>query len=122
MILNIIAGFLSGIIGSMGMGGGGILLVYLSLFTNTKQIKAGGINLIFFIPIALISVIIYTIKKQINWKTTLLISASGILGAFLGVLISGKIGNKYLSKIFGIFVLILGIVELLKKEKSKLSV
>ena len=47
-IVPIIAGFLSGLIGSMGFGGGGVLIIYLVIFTNTPQIVAQGINLIFF--------------------------------------------------------------------------
>lgn len=117
-MIDIIAGFLSGIIGSMGMGGGGILLIYLSVFKDTKQLKAGGINLIFFIPIAVLSLIIYTVKKQIKWKITAIISAVGILGAFLGTTLAGVIGNKWLGKIFGIFILLLGIIELIRPQKN----
>ncbi len=118
MIMNIIAGFLSGIIGSMGMGGGGILLIYLSVFKNVNQLKAGGINLIFFIPIAILSLIIYTVKKQIKWQTTILISVSGVAGALLGTYLATVIGNKWLGKIFGGFILLLGIIELFRKTKG----
>ena len=48
-ISALLAGLFSGILGSMGLGGGGILIIYLSLFTATEQLKAQGINLIFFI-------------------------------------------------------------------------
>ena len=36
----LLAGLLSGIIGGMGMGGGAVLIIYLSLFTDTPQLKA----------------------------------------------------------------------------------
>ena len=49
MIWDIIAGLLSGIIGAMGLGGGAVLLIYLSLIKGTDQLKAQGINLLFFI-------------------------------------------------------------------------
>ena len=67
-ISALLAGLFSGILGSMGLGGGAILVIYLSLFTNTEQLRAQGINLLFFIPIALISVIIYSKAKKIKWK------------------------------------------------------
>lgn len=119
MIVNIIAGLLSGLIGSMGMGGGAVLMIYLAVFTDTKQITAGGINLLFFIPIAVTSVIIYTIKKQIDWKTVLSVSSLGIVGAVIGTFFANKIGDLWLSKIFGGFVLVLGILELFKKSAKK---
>ena len=55
-IIKIIAGLLSGIIGGMGLGGGAVLLIYLKLFENLNQIKAQGINLLFFIPIAAVAI------------------------------------------------------------------
>ena len=67
-ITALLAGLFSGIIGGMGMGGGAVLIIYLSLFTDTPQIKAQGINLLFFIPIGLTALIIYAFKKQIKWK------------------------------------------------------
>ena len=50
-ISALLAGLFSGILGSMGLGGGAVLVIYLSLFTNTKQLSAQGINLIFFITL-----------------------------------------------------------------------
>ena len=41
-----IVGFIAAVISAMGMGGGGILLIYLSAITNTPQLKAQGINLL----------------------------------------------------------------------------
>lgn len=121
-MIEIIAGFLSGIIGSMGLGGGAVLLIYLSLFKNTDQLAAQGINLLFFIPIGLLSVIIFAIKKQIKWKTVLFLSGSGLVGAAVGVWLSGFIGSDVISKIFG-GVLVLaggfGIINALKKKKAE---
>ena len=49
----LLAGLFSGIIGAMGLGGGAVLIIYLSVFTDMPQLEAQGINLIFFIPIAI---------------------------------------------------------------------
>jgi hypothetical protein len=70
--LVILAGFLSGLIGAMGLGGGAVLIIYLAVFTKTEQLTAQGINLLFFIPVGLLAVIIYALKGQIRWKTVLL--------------------------------------------------
>ena len=47
-IASLIAGFVS----ALGLGGGGILVLYLTLFLGMEQMQAGGINLIFFLPLA----------------------------------------------------------------------
>ncbi len=112
----LLAGLLSGIAGSMGLGGGGVLIIYLSLFTSVDRLRAGGINLLFFIPIALLSVIIYGIKKEIKWKTVLWFSLFGLIGAALGIWLTEFIGSKYLGKLFGGFLLLLGVSEFFKKD------
>lgn len=121
-----IAGLLSGIIGAMGLGGGAVLLIYLTLFKDVGQLKAQGINLLFFIPIATVSVIIYAFKKQIKWKTVLLFSAFGLLGAAAGATVSSLMEGRLLGKLFGGILVIMGIVQAVaamrqKKEKGEES-
>ncbi len=116
-ILALLAGLFSGLIGSMGLGGGAVLIIYLSVFANTKQLKSGGINLLFFIPIALFSVIIYNKKGLIKWKTVIPIAIGGIIGGFIGIFLAEKIGNNLLSKAFGIFLCVLGLKEIITTVK-----
>ena len=111
-IIPIIAGFLSGLIGSMGFGGGGILIIYLVIFTNTQQITAQGINLVFFIPCATLATIIYFIKKQINFKPILPVISGGIIGALIAGLLLKNLYSDFLSKIFACFLIITGLFNL----------
>ena len=60
--------FLTGIFASMGLGGGMVLIVYLTVFAGFSQIAAQGINLVFFIPIAIISLVLHTKNKLVEWK------------------------------------------------------
>ncbi len=120
-IYALLAGLFSGIIGGMGMGGGAVLIIYLSLFTDTPQLKAQGINLLFFIPIGLTALIIYAFKKQIKWKTVLPLSAYGVLGAIFGVMLTNALGNTYTSKIFGAWLLIMGIKEIFSKNRKSVE-
>ncbi len=115
------AGFLSGLIGSMGFGGGGVLIIYLSLILSTEQLKAQGINLLFFIPCAFLSVVIYSFKKQIKFREILPVILGGTAGAIPAGFILKNIETAYLSKIFAVFLIYMGISSLikLKKEKSK---
>lgn len=116
-ISALLAGLFSGILGSMGLGGGGILILYLSLFTETKQLTAQGINLLFFIPIGLLSVIIYGAKKQIKWKTVPKIAFWGIIGSIVGIYLSSFLGGNITRKIFGGLLIIMGLIEIFKKTK-----
>ncbi|MBQ4119397.1 MAG: TSUP family transporter [Clostridia bacterium] len=116
-ISALLAGLFSGILGSMGLGGGGVLIIYLSLFTNTKQLTSQGINLLFFVPIGILSIIIYSIKKQIKWKTTIKIAIFGIIGAIIGILLADVLGGGITRKLFAGLLIIMGIGEIFKKSK-----
>jgi len=117
-----LAGLLSGMAGAMGLGGGGVLLIYLTVFAGTEQLSAQGINLIFFIPIAILSLIIYAKNKQITWSVVIKTALGGLAGAFAGSFLAGYIGGELLSKLFACMLAILGIYEFfapIKNEKGK---
>ncbi len=120
--ISIIAGFLSGIIGSMGFGGGGVLIIYLAVFMNIPQLKAQGINLLFFIPCATLAIIIYSIKRQIKYRMIYPVIIGGMLGATLASFILKFIKTKYLSMIFGAFLITMGFVSIIKILKRKNAV
>ncbi len=102
----------------MGLGGGGILLIYLTVFANIPQLKAQGINLLFFLPVGLIAIIIYSFKHLIEWKTVLKMWLGGVLGVGLGVLLAKTIETDLLSKIFAIFLIVFGGWQLFAKQKN----
>lgn len=110
------AGFGAGILGSMGLGGGGILIIYLSLFSKLEQMNAQGINLIFFVSIALISVIFFSFKNLIDWKFIFPAVLLGIPGTFIGFHLSSNIDAQVLSKIFSVFLICIGIYQLFPKK------
>ncbi len=102
----------------MGLGGGAVLIIYLTVFTDTVQLKAQGINLLFFIPIAVCAVIIYARQKKINFKTVIPIAIGGIVGAFFGIFLANSTGNDILSKAFGAGLCIMGAKELIQSLKK----
>lgn len=118
-ITVIIAGFLSGTIGAMGLGGGGVLLIYLTVFAQTEQLKAQGINLLFFLPVGLIAIIIYSIKHLIGWKTVLKMWLGGVVGASGGFLLARAINTDWLGKIFALFLIVFGAWQLLALKKAR---
>ena len=120
-LVKSIVGFLAAVISAMGMGGGGILLIYLSAFTSTPQLKAQGINLIYFIPIAIVSLIFHIKNGFIKKKESLFMILSATPAAALGAFLSGNIDQDILRKGLALFLLFLGLKEIItsfrKKEK-----
>lgn len=116
MILTLI-GFLSGIISGMGIGGGTILIPSLVIFYNLKQQHAQGVNLIVFLPVAIIALITHYKKGNIDFSFAKLIILGGIVGAIIGSILAIRIEPLKLKKYFGFFLLIIGTYELLKKKE-----
>ena len=119
IILNVIIGFLSGIISGMGIGGGAILIPALILISGIEQKLAQGINLLYFIPTAIFALIIHIKNKTVDIKSALIIGISGVVGAVFGTLLALTLESGFLRKGFGVFLCFIGIREIIKGIKAK---
>ena len=63
---EIIIGLIAGIIGGMGMGGGTVLILLLTMFANIEQHVAQGSNVVFFIPTAIAAIFVFIKNKNIH--------------------------------------------------------
>ncbi|MDR2559389.1 MAG: sulfite exporter TauE/SafE family protein [Oscillospiraceae bacterium] len=116
IIWTAVAGFLTGVTASMGLGGGFVLIIYLTVFAGTAQVAAGGINLLFFLPIALISMFIHTKNKLIEWKLVAPICIAGIAGVAGGVLLLSIVDEDVLQKLFAGLLVFVGLREIFHKK------
>ena len=113
MILTLI-GFFAGIIGGMGMGGGTILIPALILFANIDPKMAQSINLLSSIPMTIFALIIHIKNKNVVFSLVIPIAVFGVLGAIFGSFIANYLSSEILKKAFGIFLLIIGCIEIKK--------
>ncbi len=119
MIWLFLVGLISGIISGMGIGGGVILIPALTLIFGFEQKIAQNINLLYFIPTAIIAIFVHSKNKTIEKQGLFKIIIFGIIGAIFGSIIAINLNGGILRKIFGWFLLIMGISEILKKEKGQ---
>lgn len=118
-MMQAVVGALSGIIASMGLGGGFVLLIWLTLHDGMPQRQAQGVNLLFFLPIALISVVMHLRSGLIDKRLVLAMIPGGVAGAVLGALASQMVGNDILRKIYAVFLLFFGLRELFRKSTGR---
>lgn len=124
---EILFGVAAGIVSSLGMGGGTILILLLTVFLNIDQHISQATNLIFFIPTSITAIIINAKNKKINWKESKNIIIFGIIGATLGSMISNQLPSRKLKKIFGIFIGLIALFQIYtshnknKKENNKVK-
>lgn len=124
--MEILIGVISGMITAIGMGGGTILILFLTLFLGISQRTAQATNLVFFIPTAITTIIMNIKNKNIDFKTGINLVIFGVLGSIGGALATSKVDVRNLRKYFGIFLLCIAIHEIynyyklyIKKEDDK---
>ena len=114
----VLAGVVSGIFGGLGMGGGTLLIPILTIFLNFDQKLAQGINLISFLVMALFSLYIHHKNGYIVTKHIFYIIIPGVLFSVLGAFLMSLTSSKILKIIFGVFLIILSIIEFIKVFKK----
>ena len=112
MIFTVIASFVIAVLSGMGVGGGGLFVVFLALFTETPQLAAQGINLLFFLFSSGSAVCVHLSKRKIFGTAVLIMASFGIIGALAGTALSSIIKQTLLRKIFGVMLVISGILSL----------
>ena len=110
-----IAAFVIALLSGMGVGSGGLLVIYLTFVEKVEQLTAQGINLLFFVFSAASSLLLHITRRQLYAGVILILSICGIIGSLLGSTVAAKLPSHILSKIFGIMLTASGILSLRKK-------
>ena len=96
--MEIVFGIIAGIVAGMGMGGGTILILLLTLFMQLGQHESQGVNLIFYIPTSIVAIFINLKNKNIDIKLGNQLAIFGFLGAIIG----GMIGTVASDEIYDV--------------------
>jgi hypothetical protein len=95
----------------MGIGGGAILIPSLVIFLGEEQHTAQAVNLLYFIPTAIAALFIHAKNKSVDVRLAFVIILCGLLGAIMGACIATSIPSGLLKKMFGVFLLGMGLYE-----------
>ena len=112
----IIVGLVSGVLGGMGLGGGTVLIPALTIFLKVNQLGAQALNLISFLPMAIISLIFHFKNKLVEVKGIWFIIIPAVIFAVLGAWLSSIVSSKWLGKAFGIFLVLLSIIQFISPK------
>ena len=114
LIVGTALGFLSG----LGIGGGSLLLVWLTSVLEWDILTARAANLLFFLPAALIASFIRFQRGQLMLKPVIPAIVTGCIMAAAGSFASGLIHTATLKRMFGILLILAGVKELLYRERK----
>lgn len=115
--LMFLVGAAAGVCSGCGVGGGTLLLLWLTAVMGMEQRTAAGINLLYFLcctPVALISHIRHRLVKREAWWPAAL---AGVAAAAAAAFLSGALPTDWLRRGFGVLLLYIGIRSLFTKEK-----
>ena len=116
--VSILMGLLLGFCAGLGLGGGSLLMMWLTLAVGIDHPTARAINLMFFI-VAAGSVCIFRLKsRSLSFKPIIPAVIAGCVAAALLSLLGKSVDTALLKKIFGVLLLITGIRELLYRPRN----
>ena len=113
------AGVLAGIPGGMGMGGGTVLIPLLTVFLSVAQHPSQAVNLITFIPMAVVVLIFHIKNKLVEFKDLVWLILPAVLFAGGASLLASVIEGDILKRIFGGFLIVLAFVQFFSVKDKK---
>ena len=112
MVMDILIGSILGFLAGLGVGGGSLLIIWLTIVEHLDQATARGINLLFFLPSAIIAIFFRWKQGSIPWKKIIPAMIAGCLGALACSWLGNRMDLALLKKLFGILLIFTGIREL----------
>ena len=112
-------GTLLGFLAGLGVGGGSLLILWLTFVMGMEHTVAREINLLFFLPAAIIACLFRWRQGDIPWRSLVPAILAGCIGAGIFTAVSVMLDIQLIKKLFGFLLLLTGVRELLYKPKKK---
>ena len=114
-IIAALAGAATGVLSGFGVGGGSLLLIYMTSFAGVPQTLAQGVNLLYFLPTAATALPAHFKNGFVEKKALLPAIAAGLACSALTAWAATALDVEILRKCFGGFLILIGLQELFKK-------
>ncbi len=112
--IAVILGFLAG----LGVGGGSLLLLWLTMVVGMEYPDARTINLLFFLPCAITATLFHRRQGRVNIREILPAIVCGCIAAALSALIATRVDTGIIKKFFGALLLFTGLRELFYRPRK----
>lgn len=119
MLVHFLVGAATGVISGFGIGGGSLLLLYLTGVEGIAQYTAGGINLLYFLFCAPAALISHIRNRLVEKRAVLYCVAAGVVTSTAAAFLASLIDTSLLRRAFGIFLLYIGFRELFCKANQE---
>jgi len=120
-MVHFVCGIVSGILTGFGVGGGLVLIVLLNYLSSFNQLEIQSFNLLYYIPTALFSLFVYSKERNVDFKVGISFIVIASVTAVLGANMAHFMDVALLKKLFAVYLLGIGVVMLIKKERFGLK-
>ena len=117
-VLSAVAGLLCGILSGFGIGGGSLLMVWMTAALSMQQTQAQGINLLYFLPTAVLALVFHAKNRQIVWQAVWPAVLAGLCSAAAGAILAQHVPDTLLRRLFGCFLILVGAEEIFFRSKK----
>lgn len=114
-LIAALAGAVTGVLSGFGVGGGSLLLIYMTSFAGVPQTLAQGVNLLYFLPAAATALPAHFKNGFVEKKALLPAVAAGLVCSALTAWAATALDVEILRKCFGGFLILIGLRELFRK-------
>lgn len=117
-LFSLLAGAVTGILSGFGIGGGTLLLLWLTVVQGMGQFQAGGVNLLYFVSCALPALWDHIRHGLVEKTAVVWCVLTGIPACVGGAFLAAYLEVGTLRRVFGVFLLIVGFRELFSKSEK----
>ena len=117
-MLPLAVGAATGVLSGFGVGGGTLLLVYMTAFAGLDQRLAQGINLLYFLPTAGMGLIWHRKNGLLEKDVLRQAIPLGTVAAIAAAWIATSVDTAVFRKPFGVYLLLTGVMTLFQTKKS----
>ena len=117
-VIAVLIGAVLGFLAGLGVGGGNLLVLWLTMISGLDYLTSRGINLLFFIPTAVVATIFRWRQGSLPLKKIWPAILSGCISAVLFTMLSKLMQPQLIQTLFGILLIGTGIRELLYRPRK----
>lgn len=113
------AAFLTALLAGMGVGSGGLFVVFLTVFLDYPQLAAQGLNLYFFIFATAAALLLHVRAQRLHFSRLALVCGVGSVGCVGGAMLAQTLETGLLRSIFAVVLIASGVFSLFRDRKKQ---
>ena len=118
MLISLMVGTVLGFLSGLGIGGGSLLILWLTVVLGLEQETARAVNLLFFIPSAVIACLFRWRQGHLKWPVILPAALAGCIAAAVFSWLAAGLDLTLMKRLFGGLLIVTGLRELFYRPRK----